>query len=228
MAVVALLAAALVITASVPASAATWIQLRYWPSNILTTDIGNTANSGLFGLTLRRDFMGGQWAGSFNFDTGGVSNWTGGGGTQLSNRFWNVNLHRNFPIQSGMASLYVGYGGHNFEDTAFPFYVRVSGFRVGADVKINFRNNLYVVGDVSFTPRQTGEQLNFNLGGVVSVPMSVGNYRVGLGYMANAWGAEVGYRWIHLHYDPVIMCGGSTPCGINWTGPYIGVNIALP
>ena len=222
--------AVLVLAASVPASAQTWIQLRYWSTSNSSYESGNTWSSPLLGFSLRRDVMGGAWALSFNFDSGSVNNWTGGGGAPGSfNRFWNFNVHRNFPMANGRAGFYAGYGGSAFEDPASPWYVRLNGFRLGADARINFRENWYLAGDLGYTPRQTGSQLNWNLGGVVQAPASLLDYKVALGYnFSPTVGAEVGYRGIDWRYDPTIMCGGSTSCGVKWGGWYVGLNIAMP
>lgn len=220
----------LVLAVVMPASAQTWIQLRYWPTSNRTIDFNNTFNSSLWGVTLRRTFGGGDWAVSLNWDTGNIANWTGGGGSPGSfNRFWNINLHRNRQVGNGTMSIYGGYFSAALEDPSFPWYIRLSGWHVGADGRFPLRQNWYVVGDVSYAPRQNGEQLNWNLEGVVTMPSSLLNYRVGIAYVPSAtWGAEIGYRWINWDYDPAIMCGGASNCGVRWSGAYFGLNFMAP
>ncbi len=224
-------AVVLVMGLNAPASAATSIQIRYFPANGKSYESGNTWSSNMFGLSLRRDISG-PWALSLNYDRGPVSNWTGGGGASGSfNSFFNVNLHRNFPLQNGgWLSAFLGYASANFEDPGFPWFVRQRGIWFGADTRVNLRNNWYVTGSVGFSPRQSGSQQNFNLGGtVVNIPTSLLEYKLGVGWdFAQKWGAEAGYRWVDLRYDPVIMCGGSSNCGLNWSGLYIGVNVRMP
>ncbi|MDI6772832.1 MAG: hypothetical protein QME77_09640 [bacterium] len=221
--------AVLVMAASVPASAQTWIQLRYWSTNNSVYENGSTWSSPLLGFSLRRDVMQGAWALSFNFDSGSV-NWTGGYSAPGSfNRFWNLNVHRNFPLANGRTSFYAGYGGGAFEEPTWPWYVRLNGFRFGVEGKLNFRENWYLTGDLGYTPRQTGSQLNFAFGGFANMPASLLDYKVALGYAYSpTWGVEVGYRGVDLRYDPTIMCGGSTSCGLRWGGWYVGLNFTMP
>ena len=128
------------LTAAVPASAQTWFQFRYWP----TSDSWNngtftpTFNSNLWGFSVRRNIVGGTWALSFNFDSGSVTNYSAGSlGTDAFNRFWNLNLHRNFSAANTHLSVFGGWGSAAFEGPSggvfLPYYVRQSAPRLGAD-----------------------------------------------------------------------------------------------
>ncbi len=220
---------ALLLTTSMPASAQTWFQFRYWSTGNGSYESGNTFNSGLAGVSIRRNFMDGDWAASFNLDTGGVSSWTGGGGTQAFNRFWNLNVHRNFTWPMGAFSIYAGYGGAVFEDLAFPWYLRQTGWRIGLDGTAKIRDNWFVTADVGYTLKQaTFNQLNWNLGGDVRTNATILDYKAAVGYrLSDMWSAELGYRRISWDYNANVMCGGP-PCGVEWKGFYLGLNLTAP
>lgn len=217
------------LTAAVPASATTWFQLRYWGTNQTFNLVPPvTWDSGLGGFSVRRDVLGGMWALSFNYDSGGITNVVGlTPGFERFNRFWNLNLHRNFPFATGNASLYGGWGSLAKENPGFPSYVRQSGPRLGADVKFNLRGNWYAVGDLGYTFGGTAEQLNFTIGGVVPLSASALEYRVGVGYMMGRWGLEGGYRGITWTHTTAAFCGGPS-CSFKWTGWYAGLNFTAP
>ncbi|MDR7481439.1 MAG: hypothetical protein QN183_06365 [Armatimonadota bacterium] len=210
----------------VPASAATNIQLRFWPTSD-STIVGVTWNSAVWGVTLRRDF-GTSWAASFSFDHGGITNWTGAPlGTDSYNRFWSVNLHRTYQTERAMYSVYAGYGGTAWEAPSFPAHVRQTAFRLGADVTFSLRERWFLVGDVGYTPGQGAEALNYAVGGTVSGSATLLDYRVGIAYRINNWGLEVGYRGIDWNLSAA-MCGGITPCFLRWGGVYVGANFTTP
>jgi hypothetical protein len=219
------------LTAAVPASAATWFQLRYWGTNQLWNAPGagpDTWDSAIGGFSVRRDVLGGQWALSFNFDSGGITNAVGVTTPPGSyNRFWNVNFHRNFAFATGNASLYGGWGSLAIELPGFPAYVRQSGPRVGADVKFNLRGNWFAVGDFAYTFGGNAEQLSYSVGGVLPLSATAAEYRVGLGYMMGRWGFEGGYRAINWTHSTAAFCGG-TSCSFKWSGWYAGLNLTAP
>lgn len=224
--------AVLVMAASVPASAQTWFQLRYgstnqtWNAPLIGPD---TWDSGLRGFSVRRNVLGGQWALSFNYDSGGITNPVGVFAPPDSyNRFWNLNLHRNFPFATGNASLYGGWGRLAIEIPAFPAYVRQSGPRIGADVKFNLRGNWYAVGDLGYTFGGSAEQLSYSVGGVLPLSATALEYRVGVGYMMGNWGLEGGYRGITWNHTTAAFCGGAGSCSFKWTGWYVGLNFTMP
>jgi hypothetical protein len=229
--VIVAVAVALVVAAGAPASAATYFQLRYWSTNQLWNAPGagpDTWSSPMFGFSIRRDIIGGAWALSFNYDNGPLNNAAGLAASPGDyNRFWNLNLHRNFSLTNGMASVYAGYGSLAIEGPTFPYHVRQRGPRVGIDAKVNFRENWYVVGDVAYTFGGTAEQLNYSIGGLVNLNASAVEYRAGLGYMRGRWGIEGGYRVIDWRHNTAAFCGGPS-CSFNWSGWYAAVNLTTP
>ncbi len=59
--------AAVVLAAAAPASAQTWVQIRYWPTNARWDLNWNpTWTSAMWGLSIRHTLAGGAWAASFN------------------------------------------------------------------------------------------------------------------------------------------------------------------
>lgn len=214
-----------------PAPAATWLQLRYWSTNQTWNSPAfgpDTWNSGLGGFSIRRDVLGGQWALSFNFDSGGIANPVGLIDIPGSyNRFWNLSVHRNFSFATGMASVYGGWGSLAIESPNFPAYVRQSGPRIGVDVKFSLRGNWYAVGDLAYTFGGNAEQLSYSVGGVLPLSATALEYRAGVGYMMGRWGLEAGYRGIEWNHTTAAFCGAAS-CSFSWTGWYAGLNLSLP
>jgi hypothetical protein len=230
-------AVALILSTSLPASAQTWIQLRYWSTSgqWFYGGFQPTYNSNLFGLSLRRDIAGGVWGLSFNLDRGGVTNYSAGSlGTDAYNQFWNLSLHRNFAMPNGRVSIYAGVGSLSWEGPSggvfIPYYVRQTGFRLGADARVNIAGGpWYLVGDIGFMPRQSASQSGWTVLGTQTESASVVNWHAGVGYQVNPMvGLEAGYRGLTWTFTPTPMCGGATPCNFRWNGWYAGVNVALP
>jgi hypothetical protein len=221
------------LTAAVPASAQTWFQLRYWSTNQLWNAPGpigpDTWDSALWGFSVRRNVVGGLWALSFNYDSGGITNPVGVTAPSDSyNRFWNLNLHRNFPFATGNASLYGGLGSLAIEIPSFPAYVRQRGPRIGADVRFALPGNWFVVGDLAYTFNGTAEQLSYSVGGTLPLSATAVEYRAGLGYSMGRWGLEGGYRVINWNHTTAAFCGGAASCSFRWSGWYAGLNFTAP
>lgn len=227
--------AALLLTASVPASAQTWIQLRYWS----TSDSWNngtftpTFNSNLWGFSLRRDVLGGMWALSFNIDSGPVTNYSAGSlGTDAFNRFWNLNLHRNFSVQNSRLSLFGGWGSAALEGPTggvfLPYYVRQTGPRLGADVRMMFMSDWYLSAHLGHMFGGSATQFNWTAAGLSSVTASLTDWRVGVGRSFGTWEVEGGYRGINWSFTPSPMCLGASPCNFRWGGWYVGLGVTMP
>jgi hypothetical protein len=231
-------AAILTVSATLPAAAQNWmIQLRYYSTDGQWKNGGfqPTFDSNLFGLTLRTNFGGGAWSVSLNYDTGNVTNYSAGSlGGDAYNRFWNVNLHRNFTAGNTALSAYVGVGGARWQSVSggvfIPYDVRQTGIRLGADAKIKFAGSWYVMADVGFMPSQSAHHTQWTTPVVnQSVNASLLDYRIALGYeFANHLGLEAGYRGINWTFSPTPMCLGASPCEFRWTGWYLGVNYTTP
>jgi len=234
-------AAVLLLALSVPASAQTWIQLRYWGvsnnasfSNILTDKFSTNPA----GIGIRRNLMGGQWALSFNFDQGSFTKPAGNFAAWTTanqyNRFWNLNVHRNFTAPNGaMFSMYGGWQSTSVEWPNWPLpggaYVRQSGLRVGADTMIPFAGNWYFKGDLGYGFGGNLTHNNFTIVGTGTGNGNVLDWRAGLGYNFNpTWGLEAGYRGIQWTINPSATTCASTPCNFKWNGWYFGLNFAAP
>jgi hypothetical protein len=222
--------AVLVLAASVPASAQTWIQLRYWSSPNSAWDLASPSSivfsSNLTGFSLRRTLLAGEWAASFNYDTGAFNTYWATPGQ--FNRFWNFNVHRNFASERGVFSLFAGWGSAAFEWpnwTPVAAYIRQSGLRLGVDAKINVRDQWYLTGSAAYGPfGQATESWAYESTGTFNA--RVMDWNVGLGRTFGAWGLEGGYRGISWSHDPSV-CRGS-PCGVRWGGWYVGLNLTMP
>jgi|GEM_PF-2915024 len=226
----------LVLAASVPASAQQMlVQLRYWSTNAKWDLNWNpTWTSSLGGVSIRRPLAGGDWALSFNYDTGAIASapWDTVG--QL-NRFWNLNVHRNFSAPNTLFSLYGGWGSAAWEMPNWPTepeYLRHSGPRVGADVRISLKENWYLVGDLGLAFSGTTSSTLFATGVVGNWDSTVLDAKIGLGYTWGKFGLEGGWRTINWAQTKLpAYAAGSCPglnCGMSWSGLYLGVNLTLP
>lgn len=223
----------LLLATTVPASASTWVQIRYSNTNDVANNVGfqSTWTSPLIGASVRTDFMGGMWAGSFNFDSGAINNFGPGAvGTGAYNRFWDFNLHRNMPLPSGMASIFVGWGSIAFETPNFPGggFVRQTGPRAGVDAKVMFATNWYAVGSFAYQFSGNGQQLNAFSGGTAAISGSALDYHAGIGRTFGNWAIEGGYRVIDLNVSPSAATCATTPCNLRWPGWYVGLNFTTP
>lgn len=240
-------AVVLVLAASVPASAQTQVQLRYWSTNVdwgiyrYLTDAAAqlngvpSINSNLWGFSLRRPFMEGDWAASFNFDTGafGMLDYVLPSATQngsdWSARFWNINLHRNFTAGRTALSLFAGWGSAAL--VMDPYSYRQSGFRVGADVRVDVRDGWYATGGLAYGP---SGQATYAVAGDGSSTFGarVLEWNAGVGRSFGMWGLEGGYRVIHWNWDQsfnnATAAALSSTEGIKWSGWYLGLNLTLP
>ncbi len=235
-------AAVLLLALSVPASAQTWIQLRYWGvSNNASATNGVTDNfsTNLGGISIRRNFMSGMWAASFNFDQGAFTKpagnfpaWTT---ANQYNRFWNLNIHRNFTTPSGaMFSLYGGWESSSMEWPNWPLpggaYLRQNGPRIGADLKVPFAGNWVFSGDFGYGFGGNLTQRNDYVIGATTGSGNITDWRAGLGYNFNpTWGLEAGYRGIQWTINPnVAATCPAAPCNVKWNGWYFGLNFTAP
>jgi len=229
----------LILAASVPASAATWIQLRYWGTSNDVLHFGVfpfpfTTNPA--GLSIRRDLMNGMWALSFNFDTGAASGGFLGSTPDSYNRFWNLNLHRQWAVGTAMFSLYGGWGSvavvlPNLWATGVEAAIRQSGLRVGTDVKVMVAPNWYLVGDFGYGPFGSNAQTNNWLANPAAgtETATLYDWHVGVGRSWGTWGLEAGWRGMHWVFTTTTtVCGGLTPCDFDWGGWYAGLNFTGP
>jgi hypothetical protein len=219
----------LVLTLPLPASAQTWFQIRYWPTTNSWYYSGGappdvTSNSTFWGLSVRRSV--GVWGLSFNIDSG-QDNFPGGGSPQTET-IWNLNLHRNFSLPNGMASIYAGYGSASYNATTPNWVWSQQGFRIGADFRMNLQNNLYVVGDLGYGPFGNVTLTNIFVGGTTTEPASVLDWRLGAGIKRGPWEFEAGYRSFNWRVTPSATTCATTPCGTAWAGWYLGVNFTTP
>ncbi len=190
------------------------------------------------GIGIRRNLMGGQWAVSFNFDQGSFTkpagNFVAWTTPNQYNRFWNLNVHKNFTAPNGaMFSLYGGWQSTSLEWPSWPTaaaYTRQSGLRVGADTRVPFAGNWFFVGDVGYG---FGGNLTTNAYGTFpAAGTGSGNvldWHAGLGHNFNpTWAVEGGYRGIQWTITPgPSTCPGS-PCNLKWNGWYFGLNFTSP
>jgi hypothetical protein len=226
----------LVAAVAVPASAETWVQVRYWPTNARwDLTLNPTWTSAMWGLTIRHTLAGGAWAASFNIDSGPITNDPWGSPGQF-NRFWNINLHRNFRTDAGLFSVYAGWGSSAFELPNFTFvpaFIRHSGPRLGVDARVNFRERWHLAADLGYTFNgTTTAQCVYTspCGPEPSWNSSVFDARIGIGYTVGGWGLEAGYRWINwaqtnLPATAASVCPGLN-CGMAWNGLYVGLNFS--
>lgn len=225
-------------TVAQPAAAQTTFQFRYWSTNDTWYNgtFQPTFASGIYGFTVRRDgLMGGPWGISLSLDRGGITGYPANIGTDAYNQFWNVNVHRNLPLASGMMSVFVGWQRNAVEGPtggAFPpFFIRQSGVRVGVDGKFAVRGPWFVTGELAYMPTQSATQMSWTTGAGVQQTenASMLNWRGAVGYNFNPmWSAELGYRGMSWNFNPTPMCGGATPCNFNWSGLYVGLNLMTP
>ena len=229
-----IMASILPLATSIPASAQTWVQLRYWSTNATVNNAGATFpfTSGLYGASLRHTFMGGTWALSLNYDHGtipvtGVLPFTTSG---MFNQFWNANIHYNLPIPTGALSVFAGYGYAALELPNFPggLFSRQSAFRIGVDGRVNLQSNWYLTGSFGYMPGGTAQQQNFFVVGPASVSANLSDLQVGLGYSMGGYGIEAGYRTVNWNFTPGAGSCPGAPCFANWNGWYVGVNFTTP
>ncbi len=217
------------ITMAQPAAAQTWVQIRYWPTNVTWSITGGstpTWNANMIGLTLRR-FLAPPWSLSFNGDFGGESNWTAGlAPSSGTDSVWNANLHYGWGAPPLMVSIFAGFGraGWSMTTGSSVSSFRVTGPRVGADLRYgNGPWNLMAWGAVGVGGQATGE-----FTGIPSESAAGNTSDLGLtvGYMfASGWGVDVGYRKVTAGW------GGSTSfvgSSTDWSGLIFGVNKTFP
>ncbi len=232
-------AAVLLLALSVPASAQTWIQLRYWGvNNNASVSNGATDNfsTNPAGIGIRRNLMGGQWAVSFNFDQGSFTkpagNFVAWTTSNQYNRFWNLNIHKNFTAPNGaMFSLYGGWQSTSVEWPNWPTgaqYVRQNGPRVGADLRIPFAGPWVFSGDFGY-----GFGGNLTTNAYTGTPGTgsgnVWDWHAGLGYnFTPTWALEGGYRGIQWTINPSAATCAAAPCNWKWNGWYLGLNFTAP
>ncbi len=217
----------MLLAVSVPASAQTWIQLRYTSANAQFNFAGATTNytANLGGATIRHNLSGGTWGLSLNLDTGNDNVSTG---VATTSTWWNVNLHRNFPIATGMFSLYAGWGSASWSANAISQTYSQQGLRIGADLRHNLPGNWYLTGDIGYGPWGNATTNNYILPGAATIQASVTDGRVGVGHMFGPWGLEGGYRWIAQTYTPGAGSCPANPCYDHWGGWYVGLGIMTP
>lgn len=227
--------AVVVLISALPASAQTMFQLRYWSTtgswDYVPTGGGPVgsypSSSNLWGFTLRRPSADGVWAVSFNFDSGSRTDETlvlyVPDISRASNRFWNLNLHRQFTSSAGLFSVFAGWGSAAVEYTPNDWYVRQSGFRVGLDGTVPLKDGWYVTGSLGYMLRGDGSHHWPEWNGTIK--SSLVNWHAGIGRNIGAWGIEGGYR--NTRWDlsgfpfPVTMV-------LSWSGWYAGLNFTAP
>jgi hypothetical protein len=212
-----------------PAASQSWtVQLRYWPSSV-TGNYGGIVvpyNTYFWGLSLRAPLANDKWAVSFNFDRGDTT--IPGFGSGQYSQFWNLNLHRNFPLPNGVFSVYAGWGSLTYEAPnipGFPLSQQQQGLRVGLDARINLANNWYVTGDFGYGPSGSAQFTNTFVAGTVTVQARSHDARLGVGRTFGPWGLEVGYRWLLWAYTPGPNACATSPCEDRWNGWYLGLNL---
>jgi len=235
-ALVVVVAVVVALSLSLPASAATFIQLRYTSTSNNTWNNAGISfiqnfDSNLWGFTVRRSFMNDTWALSFNYDSGSftaATSWTTPG---QYNRFWNLNVHRQWVAGNGMFSVFAGYASTavvfpNWYGPGVEAAIRQTGLRVGGDAMIRFGQNWYAVGSAGFGPFGSAQDNGFV--GFSSTPATFYNYHVGVGrtFADGRWALEGGWRGMHWAFNQS-LCGGS-PCAFRWGGWYGGLNAMLP
>jgi hypothetical protein len=219
--------AALSLAVTVPASAQTWFQVRYWSTKAVFNFGGLTTDytSNPVGFTVRHGFLNNDWALSLNYDSG--SN-TFNDPISTTNRWWNINLHRNFMMANGRVSVYAGYASALWDAPDLSQRFELTGARLGVDGRFVISGNWYVTGDFSYGPFGTASVNNYLGPGSATINASVTDARVGLGYMWGQWGVEGGYRWLTHNYTPGANSCPVSPCSDRWNGWYVGLNFMTP
>ncbi len=215
-------------------------QLRYWSTTgstdfIPSGGVGWTSSypssSNLWGFTLRRPSADRAWALSFNLDSGSRTDALVNeylpvpAPVDMSNRFWNLNLHRQFVSSAGLFSVFAGWGSAAVEYPLWGWYLRQSGFRFGVDGTVSLTGGWYATGSLGYLLRGDVSQNWPEYTGTAKG--SLMNWHAGIGRSFGPWGIEGGYRdarWdiSEIPYDVLYTMR------LSWSGWYVGLNFTAP
>jgi len=238
--------AVLIATASVPASAASWFQLRVNPASgdwrggsPGFSDLPYTFTANMFGITGFWQPAGFRLGLRGNLDTGSLSSFSPSGTYTGGNwRWWDLSLGLPLTVGPSMVLLFAGFGDTRWQANGAGFFSRqtTSGFAFGADVWVPIgEGRWYVYGhalfgpshnykysnDPPFDPRFTGKA-------------DVTNYAAALGYNLPGGmnSVELGWR------SGGFKVASATPlfppdANINgmqtrWSGVYLGLVVRRP
>jgi hypothetical protein len=230
-----IIAAVLVASATVPAVAQTWVSLRYWPTNVNVNLTGGPSgrswDTGMISLALRRDLPN-NWAVSLTGDWGSQGNWAQAwtGATSGSDSLWSINVHRNFPMTTGVASVFLGYANAGWGTVFPPFPAsqtrRYSGLTGGVD----FRSqrgpwSVAAWAGIGITGTTTADWPGV-VPGPQSTPGTYSDAGVTVGHMLpGGWTFDVGYRQVKLGHGAT---ANFLATEATWSGWMLGVSRTFP
>lgn len=192
--------------------------LRYWGSRF---DFGNPApatywyNQPGWGLSYRAGVQAQPWAFSVNYDHLSAS-----GNFWETATMWNANVHyRLGNVPNTQFSVFAGYGAATLADTTGGQGGTTSGFRLGADVRIDLpspqMSGWYVVGEAAWGPSWKNDFVAFP-------SFANGNtseYKIALGReFSNGLAAQVGWRSFNWNIPTSPGCATSPGCQLRWSG----------
>ncbi len=222
-AVIALVVAAVLTAASLPAAAQisqyqTTFQVRYWGANfgagagsIMARDPAST-----WGASVRLDSRTTPWSFSAHYDSMTVTPTTFVfNGASL----WDVNAHYRFGHSlNTYFGLFIGYGGASLRSAVPSSVGNTSGFRFGAEFLTRLPARWYVTGDVAYGPSWTSNFAAFP----GTAAGNTADWRLAVGHeFAGGWGAEVGWRIYTWAIPNSPGCPGG--CNFEFNGVTLGI-----
>jgi hypothetical protein len=243
------LAAALIVTTSLPASAASWLHLRINPGNgtwkdtkaVQFSDLPVDFNVAMLGATGFLQFPNSRFGLRFNIDYSTLTSFTGNAFLIYSSGSWRYyDISVGFPIMLGQVRtlLFAGYGNHRADfASGGPVITRQDsgGLVFGADLWYPFgsQQQWYLAGSATIGPSMTYTYTN----NPPDTPRASGRsfsgvYSVGIGYMlpsqtGNIMTAiEAGWRSGGFAVSS-ISSGDAAVDGqdVRWQGIYVGLKL---
>ncbi|MDR7485321.1 MAG: hypothetical protein QN187_08325 [Armatimonadota bacterium] len=237
--------AVLVVTTSVPASAASWFQLRVNPSSgdwrggsPGFSDLPYTFTANMFGLTGFWQPPGFRLGLRGNLDTGSLSSFSAGVGYTGGNwRWWDLSLGLPLPLGPATALIFAGMGDTTWQADVPGGFSRqtTSGMVFGADVWVPLREGRwYVYGHALFGPSHNYRYANLGFDPRFTGKADVANYSAALGYNfpGTMNSIELGWRsgGFRVKDATPVFPPDSNINGMEtrWSGVYLGVVVRRP
>jgi len=236
-----ILAVAVVValTAAVPASAATWIQLRINPSSANWTgstfaDIPMSWTTTMWGGTLLWTPPGRPWGFRASFDTGSQVSLMPSGGFDYSDSsgtwtVWDLSLAYTFMSAAGAWTAFAGWGGSTltFSGPSYGYSRQIaSGLVLGVDFRRPLSGNWYIAGSATLGP---GQRYTYEIGAPGTFLGTPGTattsiYSVGIGQAFSGGSASWELGWRSGGFTGNGTGSSADGANIRWSGVYLGVN----
>lgn len=231
--------AILVMAASVPASAQSWFQFRFNPSNAewkqtppYWIDLPYTFKTTMFGGTAFVQPPGYGIGFRFNIDYGSLGSWSPltyyDGGNW---RYYDIGVGIPLTLGSGSMVLFAGYGNHAWRANSAGTVISTQDARgtvFGADLRLPLSGALYATGSVTF-----GSGLKYKYANPpYSDPRAEGAanssvYSAALGYMLPGRPLNVELGWRSGGFSVTSITSGDTGASnqdVRWSGWFLGLS----